>query len=279
MKTYTIGKLFIILSIPLIFLTCNTFAEDSTIDQLHDKSAILVSQEQFNEAIRIFDQILEIDPNNVKALSHKGIVLVKMKNFEQSLIYFNKALELQPNDIQILKNKAITLTHLKEYPDAISTYEIILEIDPRNEWAEEERNYLLLQVDMQKTETQTKYFIHVSSVVRSSDGKLISAFQNIASDFLPSKLTDKFLDEYFITEEIVVINDKKYKKMIDEQTWTEEEVLCPEVCDAHAYTLLMRVDMLTDIQMIQYFSAYFPAMVVSEGEQVTETWTILKQVD
>ena len=279
MKTYAIGKLSVILSIPLFLLTCNTFAEDSTIEELHMESAILVSQERFNDALGIFDQILEIDPNNVKALNHKGSVLVKIENFQESLKYFNKALEIQPIDIQILKNKAIALTHLSEYVNAISTYETILEIDPNNKLIEEERNYLLLLVDMQKTETQDKYLIHVSAVVRNSDGNLISVFQNIAADFLPTKLTDEFLDESFTIEGVTLINDEKYVKMINSFSWTEKEVWCPEVCGAYAYTHLMRVDMLTDIQRIHYFSGYFPAIIVSSGEQVTETWTVFKKLD
>jgi len=278
MNNYTFGKFFVILLVPLILLTCNTFA-DSPVEELHKESAMLVSQERYNEALDIFDQILEIDPNNVKALNHKGSVLIKMENFEHGLEYFNKVLELQPDNIKILKNKAISLTYLKEYADAIYTYETILEIDSNNKWAEEERNYLLLKVDLQKTETQEKYFIHVSAVVRNSNGELISVFENIASDFLPSKLTDEFLDENFIKEEIVLINEKKYGKMTDVVTWTEEEAWCPEVCGAYSYTHFMRVDMLTDAQMIHYLSGYFPAIVVNEGEQITETWTVFKMID
>ena len=75
------------------------------IDELHKESAILVSQERYDEALGVFNQILEIDPDNVKALNHKGATLVKMEEFEHSLEYFDKALELQPNNTKILKNK------------------------------------------------------------------------------------------------------------------------------------------------------------------------------
>ena len=279
MKAYTIGKIFVLLSIPLILLTTNTFAENDEIENLHDETAILVSQERYNDALDIFDQILEIDPNNVKALNHKGAVLIKMDDLEYGLTYFTKALELRPNDIQILKNKAYTLTELKEYSSAISAYETILDIRPTAKWAEEERNYLLLQVDMERATVQSKYFIHVISVVRDSNGNLISVVENTGADFLPTNLTEKFLDKNFMDDGIVIINDIKYKKMVDTRTWIEQEIWCPEVCGAYSYTMLMRVDMLTDVQMIEYFSAFFPAIVVSQGEQITETWTIFKQVD
>jgi len=284
MKIYSPEKIFVILLIPLILLTCNTFAESDIIEGLHDESAILVSQEKFNDALTIFDQILEIDPNNVKALNHKGTVLVKMENFQQSLEYFDKAIMLEPNNIKILKNKAIALSHLEQHADAITIYENILELEPKNQLIEQQRNDLLLPVELVKTETQSKYLIHITAVVSSADGKVVSAYQNIASDFLPSKLFDNFLDEHFISEEIVIIDDKKYEKMTETQGWTEETgFFTCEYCILNDkiifYGELLRIGMLTDKQVIHYMTGYFPAIVVNEGESVTETWNVFRQTD
>jgi len=254
------------------------------IEGLHNESVILVSQEKFNDALAIFDQILEIDPNNVKALNHKGTLLVKMENFQQSLEYFDKAIMIEPNNIKILKNKAIALSHLNQYAKAISTYENILELEPTNEWAEIQRNDLLLPVGLVKTETQSKYLIHVTAVVSSNDGILVSVYQNIASDFLPSKLFDKFLNESFVSEGIVMIDNKKYEKMTKEDNWTEETgFFTCEYCVLNDkvifYGDLIRVGMLTDKQVIHYTTGYFPAIVVNEDEYVTETWNVFRQID
>ena len=284
MKIYSPEKIFVILSIPLILLTCNTFAEDNTIEELHKESAILVSQEQYEQALGVLDQILEIDSDNVKALNHKGALLVKMENFQQSLEYFDKAIIIEPNNIKILKNKAIALSHLEQHVDAIAIYEKILELEPANEWAEIQRNDLLLPVELVKTETQSKYLIHVTAVVSSSDGVLVSVYQNIASDFLPSQLFDKFLDEYFVNEEIVMIDNKKYEKMTKLDHWTEDTgFFTCEFCVLNDkvifYGDLIRIGMLTDKQMIHYTTGYFPAIVVNEDESVTETWNIFRQID
>ena len=278
MKIYTFGKIFIILTIPLVLLTSNTFAENNTIEELHKESAVLVSQERYNDALDVFDQILEIDSENVKALNHKGATLVKMEEFENSLEYFDRALELQPNDTKILKNKAIALTDLMEYAHAISIYETILETNPNNEWIEEERNFLLLLVNLTKVEEQIDYIIHVSIVVRDTDGRLISTFENISADFLPSKLTEKFLEENFTMEKTVVIDDKQYAKLTDTKVWIEEG-WCPEVCGGYSYTHFMRIGMITDVQMVHYLSGYFPSVVVNDNEEVTETWTVFKNID
>ena len=284
MKTNTYAGIFLMLSIPLILLTCNTFADENTIEELHKESAILVSQERYNEALDVFDQILEIDSDNVKALNHKGTVLVKMENFQQSLEYFDKALMIEPNNIKILKNKAIALSHLNQHAKAIAIYEKILELEPANEWAEIQRNDLLLPVELVKTETQSKYLIHVTAVVSSSDGVLVSVYQNIASDFLPSKLFDKFLDESFVSEGIVMIDNKKYEKMTKKDSWTEDTgFFTCEFCVLNDkvifYGTLIRVGMLTDEQMTHYTTGYFPAIVVNEDESVTETWNVFRQID
>ena len=67
MKIYSPEKILVILSIPLILLTCNTFADENTIEELHKESAILVSQEQYEQALGVLDQILEIDSDNVNS--------------------------------------------------------------------------------------------------------------------------------------------------------------------------------------------------------------------
>ena len=284
MKTNTYAGIFLMLSIPLILLTCNTFADENTIEELHKESAILVSQERYNEALDVFDQILEIDSDNVKALNHKGALLVKMENFQQSLEYFDKAIIIEPNNIKILKNKAIALSHLNQHAKAIAIYEKILGLEPTNEWAEIQRNDLLLPVELVKTETQSKYLIHVTAVVTSSDGVLVSVYQNIAADFLPSKLFDKFLDESFISEGIVMIDNKKYEKMTLSDKWVEETgFFTCEYCVLNDkvifYGTLMRVGMLTDEQLTHYTTGYFPALVVNAGESVTETWNVFRQID
>jgi len=290
MKMNTFGGIFLMLSIPLILLTCNTFAEDM-IDELHKESAILVSQERYDEALHVFDQILEIDSDNVKALNHKGVLLVKMENFQQSLEYFDKAIILEPNNIEILKNKGIALEHLEQHADAIAAYENILELDPTIEWAQEIRNNLLIPVELAKTETQSKYLIHVTVVVTSSDGTLVSVYQNIASDFLPSKLFDDLLDKEWTNEGIVMIDNKKYEKFKENADWTEKEGFF--TCDfcilndkVTFYGNLIRLGMLADVapnalpeQVIHYTTGYFPALVVNGGEYVTETWNVFRQID
>jgi len=135
-----------------------------------------------------------------------------------------------------------------------------------------------------KTETQSKYLIHVTAVVSSSDGVLVSVYQNIAADFLPSKLFDEYLDEYLVSEGIVMIDNKKYEKMTLSDKWVEETgFFTCEYCVFNDkvifYGDLLRIGMLTEIQVIHYMTGYFPAIVVNDSESVVETWNVFRQID
>ena len=120
MKIYTIGKIFVILLIPLILLNSNIFAEDNTIEELHKESAEFVSQSRFNEAIEVFDQILEIDPNNVKALINRSAVLIEIGQNEKALYDTNTILTIDPNNVKALSNKGTALANIGFNYDAIA---------------------------------------------------------------------------------------------------------------------------------------------------------------
>ena len=105
MKTNTYAGIFLMLSIPLILLTCNTFADENTIEELHKESAILVSQERYNEALDVFDQILEIDSDNVKALINRSAILITMNYNEKAIHDVNRILTIEP----------VSYTHLRAH--------------------------------------------------------------------------------------------------------------------------------------------------------------------
>ena len=132
MKAYTIGKIFVILTIPLVFLTCNTFADDDVIEELHKESADFVSKSQFNEAIGVFDQILKIDPNNLKALINRSAVLIEIGQNEKAIYDTNRILTIDPNNVKALANKGTALANIGFNYDAIANFEKAIEIDPNN---------------------------------------------------------------------------------------------------------------------------------------------------
>ena len=185
MNNYTFGKFFVILLVPLILLTCNTFA-DSPVEELHKESAILVSQERYDEALGVFDQILEIDPDNVKALINHGAVLTLIGENERAISVADRILTIEPNNVKALSNKGTALANIGYTYDAISIFESALEINPDNQKLIDARNFLFRFIDLLDTNTEEKYEVYVHAEVRTPQDELILVIESAMTEYLLS---------------------------------------------------------------------------------------------
>jgi Flp pilus assembly protein TadD len=59
----------------------------------------------FEQAIRCYDQIIEINSNEFEAWRGKGLILNVQEKFDEAIICFDKALEIEPNDKLTLESK------------------------------------------------------------------------------------------------------------------------------------------------------------------------------
>ncbi len=73
---------------------------------------------EYNEAIVIYDSILEIAPNNISTLKMKAIALSNSGYHEKSLKEFFKILQYQPDDVTALTGMGIGFGNLGEYQEA-----------------------------------------------------------------------------------------------------------------------------------------------------------------
>ena len=73
---------------------------------------------EYNEAIVIYDNILEIAPNNISTLKMKAIALSNSEYHEKSLKEFFKILQYQPDDVTALTGMGIGFGNLGEYQEA-----------------------------------------------------------------------------------------------------------------------------------------------------------------
>ena len=89
----TVFLLLAIFSLPVIFAYGDT---DSDNDLLLKKGIEHFGQEEYEQAISYFDEILEGDPNHVEALYNKGNTLSKIEKFEEAIPYFEQVLNLDP---------------------------------------------------------------------------------------------------------------------------------------------------------------------------------------
>jgi len=90
----TVFLLLAIFSLPVIFAYGDSESEN---DLLLKKGIEHFSQEEYEQAISYFDEILEIEPNHVEALYNKGNTLSKIEKYDESISYFEQVLKLDPD--------------------------------------------------------------------------------------------------------------------------------------------------------------------------------------
>jgi len=78
---------------------------------------------EYKEAIIIYDDILEISPNNISTLKMKGIAQSNLDEHPSSLKQFFKVLQHKPNDIISLTGMGIGFGYLGEYQESITYFE------------------------------------------------------------------------------------------------------------------------------------------------------------
>lgn len=78
---------------------------------------------EYDEAIVLYDKILEISPNNISTLKMKAIALSNSGYHEKSLKEFFKILQYKPDDITALTGMGIGFGNLGEYQEAKHYFE------------------------------------------------------------------------------------------------------------------------------------------------------------
>lgn len=78
---------------------------------------------EYKQAITIYDEILEIVPNNISTLQMKGIALNNLGEHSSSLKQFFKVLQYKPSDIISLTGMGVGFGYLGEYQESIYYFE------------------------------------------------------------------------------------------------------------------------------------------------------------
>ena len=154
-------KLFTIFSLTAVLFAGSAFAQDM------DERAKLLAEAQeplldgeYEKAIKIYDEMLKIDPTDYKIFEMKGIALSNLRlestlamqpqqsisprdpsNLNKlSMLEFYKALEINPNSVLALNGMGLGFGNFGEYSEAEKYFKKSLKIKPDNNVAQ---NYLI----------------------------------------------------------------------------------------------------------------------------------------
>ena len=90
------------------------------------------------QAIDLFDQALQLEPNYVDAIVYKAITYIDLEQPAQALEQAETAISLSPLHENAWYYKAQAHASLGQTDAAITAYEKVLEINPNNEYAVQE---------------------------------------------------------------------------------------------------------------------------------------------
>src|SRR5262249_44507549 len=94
-------------------------------------ATILLLSGDYESALQLCQQGLQLDCTNVSLLYVSAISLYRLKRLEDSITQFNKLLSIQPNHIAALNERGTVLAEMKHYASALESVEKALAFQPQ----------------------------------------------------------------------------------------------------------------------------------------------------
>lgn len=88
--------------------------------------------EQYDRAIILLSQAIELEPDNVYLFEQRGIAYFKNKQGQQAINDFNKAVELEPGYGYRYASRAYIKSKIGDAEGAVADYEKAVELDPED---------------------------------------------------------------------------------------------------------------------------------------------------
>lgn len=104
--------------------------EEVDVDALIALAAAKVGEQQFAEALRLYDEALQLEPGKVAALIGRGNVLFGLQRVGEALADYDAAIKGAPADATLLYNRGVILSALGRREDAVLAYTAALDVNP-----------------------------------------------------------------------------------------------------------------------------------------------------
>ncbi|MCB2183419.1 MAG: tetratricopeptide repeat protein [Desulfobulbaceae bacterium] len=100
---------------------------------LINSGIILMDQGEFDEAVGLFQRVLDSAPTDIAALTNLGTAQHRQGKLSEALDSFRQVLALDPNDLYGLNNLALVLKDLGELEEAESIFSKVIRLQPSAE--------------------------------------------------------------------------------------------------------------------------------------------------
>src|SRR6266550_2216963 len=100
------------------------------------KAHIEFELQQYDEAGRDYQKVLNLDPLFAGAQLHLALTLEKSGKWEEAADAFQKALELEPQRLEAMLGLAVSTLHLERPEESLKNLDKVLEMDAGNATAQ-----------------------------------------------------------------------------------------------------------------------------------------------
>ncbi|MDJ1184494.1 tetratricopeptide repeat protein [Roseofilum casamattae] len=104
--------------------------EEPTIEDYHGEAQKLTQLHRYDDAIAIYQKIIQLTSDNYGAWVKMGQLYVKLQNFQQAQWAYEQAITVDGDRDEAWYNLGNTLSKLERYSEALSCYEKALSIHP-----------------------------------------------------------------------------------------------------------------------------------------------------
>lgn len=98
----------------------------------HNLGLAFLLTEMYEEALREFRHIIQIDKTNIKAYFYIGLIYFRLKEYEKALQSFEELLKLGVSNVALFNNIALTFERTGNLDRADEFYERALKLEPEN---------------------------------------------------------------------------------------------------------------------------------------------------
>jgi len=95
--------------------------KETRVNELQNKGWHLVAEKKYGEAVQVYDQAINLNPQDVRSHLGKGDALSKMKNYEEAIRTYNKANGIK-QDGDAYAGIGFALMGLDRYEEAIKSF-------------------------------------------------------------------------------------------------------------------------------------------------------------
>ena len=216
-----ISKHVLLLSISSVFflsllVDSEAVSDASDVSDLYQQANEHLVLGELRQAIIIYEEILEISPDNTNVLMMKGIALSNLEQYKHAMKDFYDVLEKEPNSVPAILGMGVGFGNFGEYKEAKKYFDRAAILEPDNHVVKNFQDFADRTIKKYPYNEVEKPKI----IERASHESIPDWVKNNAAWWSDNQITDKeFLDavEFLVKDGVLIVDLPKSVKFSEDQ--------------------------------------------------------------